>query len=189
MKTTTTTTHPRRRTPAISRDLEPCYAQKFLPLNPPPLNTSPLHDLDIIASQQDFRHVRISIQPNQTPHEILRKFLSDLYCPTRHDNSMSRKARKIVGKTSKAPPILERVKRLGPGLTARGMRFLFHVIPLRPRLYTAYTAPRPPPRPRHKHVQTPSPTLQAIFLFLVLPSPKKGGRGGVGARSSSSKNP
>jgi len=27
------------------------------------------------------------------------------------------------------------------------------------------------------------------FVFLVLPSPNKGGRGGVGARSSSSKNP
>jgi hypothetical protein len=55
---------------------------KMPPLNPPPLNTSPLHDLDIIASQQDVRHVRISIQPNPTLHEILRKFLSYLHCPT-----------------------------------------------------------------------------------------------------------
>jgi hypothetical protein len=41
-----------------------------------------------------------------------------------------RKARKkLDGKTSKTPytpPILEQVKRVGPGLTARGMRFLFH---------------------------------------------------------------
>jgi len=45
---------------------------------------------------------------------------------------------------------------------------------------------------------TPTPTQKcpkAIsdatgdFVFLVLPSPNKGGRGGVGARSSSSKNP
>jgi hypothetical protein len=55
---------------------------KMPPLNPPPLNTSPLHDLDATVSQQDVRHVRISIQLNPTPHEILRKFLGNLHCPT-----------------------------------------------------------------------------------------------------------
>jgi hypothetical protein len=52
------------------------------PLNPPPLNNSPFRDLEIIASQQDARHVRISIHPNPTLHEILRKFLGHLHCPT-----------------------------------------------------------------------------------------------------------
>jgi hypothetical protein len=55
---------------------------KMPPLNPPPLNTSPLHDLDINASQQDARHVWISIQTNPTFHEILRKFVGHLHCPT-----------------------------------------------------------------------------------------------------------
>jgi hypothetical protein len=55
---------------------------KMPPLNPPPLNNSPLHDLEIIASQQDVRYVRISIHPNPTLHEILRKFLGHLHCPT-----------------------------------------------------------------------------------------------------------
>jgi hypothetical protein len=45
-------------------------------------NQTPHVDLDITASQQDARHVRISIQPNPTLHEIFRKFLSHLHCPT-----------------------------------------------------------------------------------------------------------
>jgi hypothetical protein len=42
-------------------------------LNPPQLNTSPLHDLEIIASQQDFCHVRISFVVNLAVQEFLQK--------------------------------------------------------------------------------------------------------------------
>jgi hypothetical protein len=44
---------------------------KMPPLNPLPPITSPLHDLEIIASQQDVRHVRISFVPNLAVHEFL----------------------------------------------------------------------------------------------------------------------
>jgi hypothetical protein len=55
---------------------------KMPPLSPPPLNNSPLHDLDIMASQQDVRHVRISFIPNLAVHKLLQTFLGHLHCPT-----------------------------------------------------------------------------------------------------------
>jgi len=48
--------------------------QKMPPLNTPPFNNSPLHDLEITASQQDIRYFWITIQPNTTVHDFLRKF-------------------------------------------------------------------------------------------------------------------
>jgi hypothetical protein len=71
---------------------------KMPPLNPPPLNNSPLHDLEIIVPQKDARHVRIFIQPYPTLHEILRKFLGHLHCPTSlaTDDHTSPQARSIV---------------------------------------------------------------------------------------------
>jgi hypothetical protein len=55
---------------------------KMPPLQPPPLNNSILHDLEIIASQQDIRHVIISLVPNLAIHEFLQTFLGHLQCPT-----------------------------------------------------------------------------------------------------------
>ena len=57
-----------------------------------------------------------SIQPNvhlNTPRGLMAHLLN-LWKPT------------TSKKTSKAHKILEQVKRVGPGFTARGMRFLFH---------------------------------------------------------------
>jgi hypothetical protein len=50
---------------------------------------------------------------------------------------------------------------------------------------------QPPPRPRrHKHIQPPTPSLQAIVFYFGTSLPQnKGGQGGVGTRSSSSKHP
>jgi hypothetical protein len=85
--------------------------------------------------------------------------------------------KKLDGKESKAPPILERVKRVSPGQTVSGIRFLFQsnltriLLTLHRDLHHA-----------HAHAQPPTPTLQAI-LFLVLPSPQKRGAGwGRGAQ-------
>jgi hypothetical protein len=52
------------------------------PLYPPPLNTLTLHDLEIIASQQEVRYVRISFVPNLAVHKFLQTFLGHLHCPT-----------------------------------------------------------------------------------------------------------
>jgi hypothetical protein len=87
------------------------------------------------------------------------------------------------------PPILKQVKRVGPGLTARGMRLLIHsdlalmMLTLQRDLHHA-----------HAHANTYKIHRQRyrrLYLFCTsLPPPqKKGGRGGVAARSSSSKNP
>ena len=51
-------------------------------MHPPPLNNSILHDLEIIASQQDVRHVRISFVPNLTVHKFIHKLLGHLHGPT-----------------------------------------------------------------------------------------------------------
>ena len=55
---------------------------------------------------------------------------------------------------------------------------------LRPRLYDAYTAPRPPSRPRtSQHVQAPTPDASGDFSFWYFPSPPKKGAGwGRGAQ-------
>jgi hypothetical protein len=55
---------------------------KMPSLNPPPLNTSLLDGLEIIASQKDVRHVRIFFVPNLAAHGFLQIFLSHLHCPT-----------------------------------------------------------------------------------------------------------
>jgi len=52
------------------------------PLHPPPLNTLTIHDLEIIASQQDVRYVKISFVPNLAVHKFLQTFLGHLHCPT-----------------------------------------------------------------------------------------------------------
>jgi hypothetical protein len=55
---------------------------KIPPLNPPPLNTSSHHDLEIIASQHDVRHVIIFFVPNLVDQEFLQSFLGHPHCPT-----------------------------------------------------------------------------------------------------------
>ena len=56
--------------------------KKMPPLNPPPLNYSPLYDLEIIASQKDVRHVKFTFNNNPATVQILEKFLSHLHSPT-----------------------------------------------------------------------------------------------------------
>jgi hypothetical protein len=55
---------------------------KMPPLNLTPLYNLPLHDLEIISSQQDIRHVRISFVPNLAVQEFLQKFMGHLHGPT-----------------------------------------------------------------------------------------------------------
>ena len=100
-----------------------------------------------------------------------------------------RKARKkLDGKTSKTPPILEQVKRVGPGLTARGMRFLFHSDIARMMLTLHRDL-------HHAHADTntskhhPRRYRRFYFFGTSLQQKRGAGQGRVGARSSSSKNP
>jgi hypothetical protein len=55
---------------------------KMPPLNPTPLYNSPLHDLEIIASQQDVRHVKSTFNNNPATAHTLERFLCYLHSPT-----------------------------------------------------------------------------------------------------------
>ena len=91
------------------------------------------------------------------------------------------------GKTNKAPPVLEQVKRVDPGLTARVMRFLFHshlarvMLTLHRDLDHAHA---------DKNMSKRQPRRYRRFYFiLVLPSPQKRGAGwGRGAQQQQQKS-
>jgi hypothetical protein len=81
--------------------------------------------------------------------------------------------KKMDGKTSKAPSVFEQVKRVGPGLTARGTHFLFNSD-------LAHITNKPktplPPRP------CPRFFFKKFFLVLFLPPKRGAGWGGRAAR-------
>jgi hypothetical protein len=94
--------------------------------------------------------------------------------------------KKLDGKESKTPTMLERVKRVSPGQIVSGIRFLFksNLTRIMPTLHRDIN---------HAHAHASMPNRQRRryrrFIFLVLPSPKKGGgvTGGSGRAAAAAK--
>jgi hypothetical protein len=102
------------------------------------------------------------------------------------EHRLAARAQKLDGKISKTPPILEQVKRVGPGLTARGMRFLFlsHSDLARMNL----TLHRDLHHAHDTNMSKRHPRRYRRFLFFwYFPPPKKGGGVGWGRAAAAAK--